>query len=91
MYDKPDDTPLGEILVRQGSITEEELYRALAPQQITSNQLGQILMQLGALTEEQLESGLAYRRRICGNSTGGTRGGGIALRLVSSNQSSDTE
>jgi len=83
VYDKPDDTPLGEILVRQGSIKEDELYRALALQQITRNQLGQILIQLGALTTEQLDAGLAHQKRQVGNVTSIQSGGGIELRLVS--------
>jgi len=83
VYDSVDDTPLGEILVRQGAVTDDELNRALALQQITRNQLGQILIQLGALTDEQLAAGLAYQKRVCGGSTGNRGGDGLELRLIS--------
>lgn len=94
VFESVDDTPLGEILVRQGAVTEDELYRALALQQITRNQLGQILMQLGVLTEEQLASGLAYQKRVGGGAAGAAGakgGGGLELRLVSQRPPPDAE
>lgn len=45
---------LGDILVKDGIITEEQLYKALSLQKGTNNKLGSILMAQGWLTEDQL-------------------------------------
>ena len=45
---------LGDILVKDGIITEEQLFKALSLQKGTNNKLGAILMAQGWLTEEQL-------------------------------------
>ena len=45
---------LGDILVKDGIITEEQLYKALSLQKGTNTKLGAILMAQGWLTEDQL-------------------------------------
>jgi len=51
--------PLGEIMVREGAITREQLQRALARQREAGRRLGEILVELGYATEEDVARGLA--------------------------------
>ncbi|MDR5684087.1 MAG: type II secretion system ATPase GspE [Armatimonadota bacterium] len=46
--------PLGEILVRMGLITEDQLSHAIDVQAKTGEKIGQILLRQGAVTEEDL-------------------------------------
>ena len=56
---------LGEILVRDGSVSEEALQKALAQQAADpETRIGQLLLQQGALTEGQLYRALAEKMQI---------------------------
>jgi len=50
---------LGEILLREGLITGEQLERALAQQQSSNDRLGQILVRQEAINEEDLTAALS--------------------------------
>lgn len=50
---------LGEILLEDGLITEEQLKQALNRQIPGGKMLGQILKDMGFVTEEQISSALA--------------------------------
>jgi type IV pilus assembly protein PilB len=49
---------LGEVLVQQGLITEEQLKTAIASQQRNKGRIGETLVKLGIITEEQMASAL---------------------------------
>jgi type IV pilus assembly protein PilB len=51
---QPVNRRLGDLLVAEGLITQEQLQRALAEQKGTAEKLGTILVRLNYLTEEQL-------------------------------------
>ncbi|MBI4635481.1 MAG: type IV-A pilus assembly ATPase PilB [Candidatus Rokubacteria bacterium] len=51
---QPVSRRLGDLLVAEGLISDEQLARALAEQKTTSEKLGSILVRLGLITEEQL-------------------------------------
>src|SRR5262245_52701315 len=46
--------PLGELLVKQGTLSDEDLTRALAEQGEKGKLLGEVLIDLGLLNERQL-------------------------------------
>ena len=52
---------LGEIVVREGWVTAEQVKEALASQQLNGAPLGRILVNMRALTEEQLARALALQ------------------------------
>jgi len=51
--------PLGEILIREGSITRDQLQRGLVRQRELGKRLGETLVELGYLSEEELLNALA--------------------------------
>jgi len=51
---------LGEVLLEEGYVTEQELEEALSEQQM---KIGEILLQKGCITQEQLEETLAEQKR----------------------------
>ena len=52
-------SPLGELLVARGLVTDEDIERALAEQQITRERIGDILVGYGLLSNSQLVRVLA--------------------------------
>ncbi len=58
----PDKVRVGDVLVRKGLITPEDLAQALLEQQNTSLKLGEVLLQKGLLSRQQLQRGLAEQR-----------------------------
>ncbi len=55
---------LGEILIGQGAISEEQLRAALAAQQTRSQLIGQILISQGATDEQTIHRALALQARL---------------------------
>ena len=56
---RPEKIRLGEILVQQKLLTEEQLKNALASQKKTGRRLGRVVIELGFVTEEQISQALA--------------------------------
>jgi hypothetical protein len=52
---------LGQILVSEGSIKEEELEAALAEQMLT---IGQVLIHAGRITVQELQEALDYQQKV---------------------------
>lgn len=55
---------LGDILVSEGKISEEQLQKALAAQEKDSRQIGEILRSFGYVSEADLAQALARRLRL---------------------------
>jgi len=55
---------LGEILLLQGLISQEQLQKVLQEQRQTGKKIGQLLIESGILTEETLARGLARQLAI---------------------------
>jgi type IV pilus assembly protein PilB len=55
---------LGEVLLRNGSITEEKLQQALAQQQRLQRPLGEVLVKLGFITDEVMRQALGLQLNI---------------------------
>jgi len=55
---KRTDEKLGEILVRQGTISEKQLTEALETQKTEHGLLGEILIRMGAVNERQIAQAL---------------------------------
>jgi MSHA biogenesis protein MshE len=55
---------LGDVLVKQQLISQEQLARALELQRGTGKRLGRILIEAGAVTEEAVAHGLARQLRV---------------------------
>ena len=55
---------LGDVLVKAGTITEDQLQQALVEQKQKNIPLGKALVQLGFLTEEKFLSNLAEQLKI---------------------------
>ena len=55
---------LGELLLREGVITDDQLAAALAEQEATGGKLGQILVRIGASDEETIARTLAEQKGI---------------------------
>jgi type IV pilus assembly protein PilB len=55
---------LGEILIKQGLITEDQLTQAIAVQQKENGRVGEILVRLNMITEEQMTSSLGTQLGI---------------------------
>jgi type IV pilus assembly protein PilB len=74
---------LGEILIGQGAITDEQLRAALAAQQTRSQRLGKILLDQGATDERTVHRALALQARLpFVDLDGKTPPGHITERLV---------
>ena len=57
----PPFAKIGEILLADGAITEEQLKKTLSEQQYTQERLGILLVKLGYAVEEQVYSALAHQ------------------------------
>ena len=57
--------PIGQLLLEQGYITEEQLNSALAHQKAhPGNRLGDVLIELGYITEEKKLKALSVRLNV---------------------------
>jgi endonuclease YncB( thermonuclease family) len=56
---RPEKVRLGEILVQQKLLSEEQLQAALADQKRTGRKLGRVFVESGFVTEEQISGALA--------------------------------
>ncbi len=61
---RPEKVRLGEILVQQKLLTEEQLSAALADQKRSGRKLGRVFVENGYVTEEQIGSALARQLNI---------------------------
>jgi MSHA biogenesis protein MshE len=61
---RPQRMRLGDVLVQQKLISEEQLTQALQDQRGTGKRLGRLLMEAGLITEESLAHGLARQLRV---------------------------
>jgi MSHA biogenesis protein MshE len=61
---RPEKVRLGEILVQQKLLTEEQLLAALADQKRTGRKLGRVFVENGYVTEEQIGGALARQLDI---------------------------
>lgn len=61
---RPEKVRLGEILVQQKLLTEEQLTAALAEQQRSGRKLGRVFIENGYVTEEQIAGALARQLSI---------------------------
>jgi MSHA biogenesis protein MshE len=61
---RPEKVRLGEILVQQKLLTEEQLMAALADQKRTGRKLGRVFVENGYVTEEQIGGALARQLDI---------------------------
>lgn len=56
--------PLGEILVRTGLITEDQMNQSLAQQEQSGRPLGELLIKQGFLSEDDLARALARQKKL---------------------------
>ena len=61
---RPEKVRLGEILVQQKLLSEEQLNQALADQKRTGRKLGRVFVENGFVTEEQISGALARQLDI---------------------------
>jgi len=61
---RPEKVRLGEILVQQKLLSEEQLQFALSEQKRTGRKLGRVFVENGFVTEEQISSALAKQLNI---------------------------
>ncbi len=61
---RPEKLRLGDVLVQQRLISQEQLQQTLALQQQTGKKMGRLLIETGLITEELLANGLARQLRI---------------------------
>lgn len=61
---KPEKIRLGEVLLQQGQLTQDQLDAALSEQKRSGRKLGRVLMDSGYLTEEQIAGALARQLQI---------------------------
>jgi MSHA biogenesis protein MshE len=61
---RPEKVRLGEILVQQKLLSEEQLTFALAEQKRTGRKLGRVFVENGFITEDQISSALAKQLNI---------------------------
>ena len=61
---RPEKVRLGEILVQQKLLTEDQLNQALADQKRTGRKLGRVFVENGFVTEEQISGALARQLGI---------------------------
>ena len=57
----PPFAKIGEILLSEGAITEDQLQKSLSEQQYTQERLGYVLIKLGYAVEENVYSALAHQ------------------------------
>ncbi|MGE5470347.1 MAG: GspE/PulE family protein [Bacteroidota bacterium] len=60
----PQKVRLGDLLIQQGLLTEEQLKHALEQQKATGRKLGRVFVDSGFVTEEQIAQALARQLRI---------------------------
>ena len=60
----PQKVRLGDLLVQQGLLTDEQLKAALDQQKLSGRKLGRVLVDSGYLTEEKIAQALARQLRI---------------------------
>ena len=61
---RPEKVRLGELLVRQQLISEEQLKAALEQQKGSGRKLGRIFVESGFVTEEQISGALARQLQV---------------------------
>lgn len=61
---RPEKIRLGEILVRQGLLTEEQLGQALTEQKVSGKKLGRVFIDSKYVTEDQISEALARQLNI---------------------------
>jgi MSHA biogenesis protein MshE len=61
---RPEKLRLGDVLVQQRLISQEQLQKTLAMQQQTGKKVGRLLIESGVITEELLADGLSRQLRI---------------------------
>ena len=61
---RPEKLRLGDVLVQQRLISQEQLQRTLELQRTTGKKVGRLLIETGVITEELLANGLARQLRI---------------------------
>ena len=61
---RPEKVRLGEILVQQKLLSEEQLQLALGEQKRTGRKLGRVFIENGFVTEDQISSALAKQLNI---------------------------
>lgn len=64
MFPKETYLRLGEILLKEGIITESQLEKAISVQSQQGGRLGEILIKLGILKEDQLAAALGKQQKI---------------------------
>jgi MSHA biogenesis protein MshE len=61
---RPEKLRLGDVLVQQKLITQEQLMQTLELQRTTGKKVGRLLIETGVITEELLANGLARQLRV---------------------------
>ncbi|HYD94614.1 MAG TPA: MSHA biogenesis protein MshE, partial [Noviherbaspirillum sp.] len=61
---RPEKVRLGEILVQQKLLSEEQLQFSLTEQKRTGRKLGRVFIENGFVTEEQISGALAKQLNI---------------------------
>jgi len=61
---RPEKLRLGDVLLQQGLISQEQLQQTLELQRQTGKKVGRLLIETGIITEELLANGLARKLRI---------------------------
>ncbi|MEO8121528.1 MAG: MSHA biogenesis protein MshE, partial [Rhodoferax sp.] len=61
---RPEKLRLGDVLVQQRLISQEQLQQTLELQRQTGKKVGRLLIETGIITEELLANGLARQLRI---------------------------
>ncbi|MGI4718916.1 MAG: GspE/PulE family protein [Janthinobacterium lividum] len=61
---RPEKIRLGEVLIQQNLLSEEQLNQALADQKRTGRKLGRVFVESGFVTEEQISGALARQLNI---------------------------
>ena len=61
---RPEKLRLGDVLVQQKLISQEQLQQTLDLQRTTGKKVGRLLIETGVITEELLANGLARQLRI---------------------------
>jgi MSHA biogenesis protein MshE len=61
---RPEKFRLGEILVQQGLISQEQLAKALEEQKATGKKLGRVFVEAGYVTERQISEAIARQLQI---------------------------
>jgi MSHA biogenesis protein MshE len=61
---RPEKVRLGEVLMQQKLLSEEQLQQALADQKRTGRKLGRVFVESGFVTEDQISGALARQLDI---------------------------